>query len=110
MDLLQHVPHDAPCAEVLSLGCGDLRDLLFSILLHGRRQRELSFTLNDWEPAVHAKNLVLLQMILDSRDQLEACGYAEEVIGASREMDKTQSTANANPGAAFASTIGVMFR
>ncbi|CAN0541277.1 unnamed protein product, partial [Ectocarpus sp. 8 AP-2014] len=36
-DLLQHIPHDAQHAEILSLGCGDLRDFLYSVLLHGRR-------------------------------------------------------------------------
>ncbi|CAN0365478.1 unnamed protein product, partial [Ectocarpus sp. 8 AP-2014] len=78
-DLLQHVPHDTKRADVLSLGCSDLRDLLYSVLLHGRRgvscgpvPRQLSFTLNDWEPAIHARNLMLLQMILDSRGLLNA--------------------------------------
>ncbi|CAN0551227.1 unnamed protein product, partial [Ectocarpus sp. 8 AP-2014] len=33
-DLLQHVPHDSPRADVLCLGCGDIRDLLYSVLLH----------------------------------------------------------------------------
>ncbi|CAN0402828.1 unnamed protein product, partial [Hapterophycus canaliculatus] len=74
-DLLQHVPLDARHADVLSLGCGDLRDILYSLLLHGsygtgcgRDLRALSFTQNDWEPAIHARNIILLQMILDSRN------------------------------------------
>lgn len=80
-DLLQHVPHDASRAEVLSLGCSDLRDLLYSLVLHGRRgvncgpvPRHLSFVINDWEPAIQARNLILLQMILDSRSLLEEGG------------------------------------
>lgn len=130
-DLLQHIPHDAPRADVLSLGCGDLRDLLYSILLHGRRQRTLSFVLNDWEPAIHARNLVFLQMILDSRNLLAECGYAAEIKEAIGELDtvcfqcndavdesensKEPSAANpskakTNPRAAFASRIGVIFR
>ncbi|CAN0500685.1 unnamed protein product, partial [Ectocarpus sp. 8 AP-2014] len=77
-DLLQHIPHDAQHAEILSLGCGDLRDFLYSVLLHGRRgvscgpvPRRFSFMMNDWEPAIHARNLMLLQMFLDARDILE---------------------------------------
>ncbi|CAM9397242.1 unnamed protein product, partial [Hapterophycus canaliculatus] len=99
-DLLQHVPHDADRADLLCLGCGDLRDLLYSILLHGRRgvgcgpvPRHLSFTLNDWEPAIHARNLMLLQMILDARDLVDVGG---EVDGITRRMDALKvSTASA---------------
>lgn len=78
------MPHDASRAEVLSLGCSDLRDLLYSLVLHGRRgvkcgpvPRQLSFVINDWEPAIHARNLMLLQMILDSRSLLEEGGPAD---------------------------------
>ncbi|CAN0594929.1 unnamed protein product, partial [Ectocarpus sp. 12 AP-2014] len=85
-------PHDAERADVLSLGCSDLRDLLYSVLLHGRRgvscgpvRRQLSFTLNDWEPAIHARNLMLLQMILDSRGLLNA--EADGVDDVVRGMD-----------------------
>lgn len=82
------MPHDAPRADVLSLGCSDLRDLLYSLVLHGRRgvncgpkPRQLSFVVNDWEPAIHARNLILLQMILDSRGLLKERGSvgAEDV-------------------------------
>lgn len=78
-DLLKYIPNDAAHADALCPGCGDLRDLLNSVLLHGRRgvgggpiPRSLSFTLDDWEPAVHTRNLVLLQLFLDSRVLLEA--------------------------------------
>eukprot|EP00752_Nemacystus_decipiens_P005603 g5071.t1 len=90
-DLLQHIPHDAPRADILSLGCSDLRDLLYSILLHGRRgvscgsvPRQTNFVINDWEPAIHARNLMLLQLILDSRHLLQdapAAGGAGGVAG-----------------------------
>ncbi len=125
-DLLQYIPHDAPRADVLSLGCGDLRDVMFSILLHGRRQKKLSFMLNDWEPAIHARNLILLQMVLDSRSLLQECGYADEVDGIIHEMGgvgiqgndatnasentKKSSAAKAGAGAPFATRIGDIFR
>ncbi|CAM9120897.1 unnamed protein product [Ectocarpus sp. 6 AP-2014] len=145
-DLLQHVPHDAERADVLSLGCSDLRDLLYSVLLHGRRgvscgpvPRQLSFTLNDWEPAIHARNLMLLQMILDSRGLLnaEADGVDDVVRGmdtvavdagsgdrsipeaAGKSVGKKKAakkkTSDKTPtkpslhGAAFAQRIGVIF-
>lgn len=38
----------------------------------GATLRPLSFMLNDWEPAVHARNLMLLQLFFYSRDLLEA--------------------------------------
>ena len=125
-DLLQHVPRDAPRADILSLGCGDVRDVLYSILLHGLRLPVLSFTLNDWEPAIHARNLILLQMILDSRQLLEACGHSTEINGAIRETrtagirrrmasgkstkSMERSAAKGNAEAAFATSIGVIFR
>ena len=76
--MLQYIPHDSPRANVLSIGCGDLRDVLYSILLHGRRTvnggsapRSLSFTVNDWEPAIHAKNIITLHLFLDCRNLLD---------------------------------------
>lgn len=86
------MPHDVDRADLLCLGCGDLRDLLYSILLHGRRgagcgpvPRHLSFALNDWEPAIHARNLMLLQMILDARDLVYV--GSGEADGITRGMD-----------------------
>jgi len=125
-DLLQHIPHDAPRADVLSLGCGDLRDLMYSVLLHGRGQKKLSFVLNDWEPAIHARNLIFLQMVLDSRSLLQECGYADDVDTLVHEMHrvsfqgndstngsenfKKASAAKTSAASAFATRIGVIFR
>ncbi len=141
-DLLQHIPQDASRADVLSLGCSDLRDLLYSVLLHGRRRgpgrgpvpRRLSFVLNDWEPAIHARSLMLLQMILDSRSLLEAepkgadgiargvgsmdigggtgGGSSEESKepGSKKKNARKKASAKAGlPGAAFAQRVGVIF-
>lgn len=94
--------------------------------------RRLSFVLNDWEPAIHARNLMLLQMILDSRSLLETA--SEGVDGIARGMDildlgegtggssveskgpcnsqKDVPKASAKAslaGAAFAQRIGVIF-
>lgn len=141
-DLLQYISHDEARADILCLGCGDLRDLLYSLLLHGRRgvgggpsPRPLSFTLNDWEPAVHARNLLLLQMFLDSRSLLEVGPPDAEGIGLGLDVldvnagqgeetgvptksgernSKTTAEAGAPAGragseAAFAQRIGVIF-
>ncbi|CAM9592491.1 unnamed protein product, partial [Sphacelaria rigidula] len=55
-DLLQHVPLNPADADILCLGCGDIRDVLYTVLLHGRRGAQgenergrLSFVLNDIE-------------------------------------------------------------
>ena len=127
-DLLQHVPHDSPRADVLSLGCGDLRDVLYSILLHGRRPRALSFVLNDYEPAIHARNLILLQLFLDARCLLESdrSTDVEGITAGVKAVDveggeykdgerpplkgeSIQGKAKASV-AAFAQRIGVIFR
>lgn len=100
---------------------------MYSILLHGRRKTKLSFMLNDWEPAIHARNLIFLQMILESRSLLQGCGYADEIDGIIREMDgvgiegkgpMTNGSKNVNRGPsteadaelAFALRIGSIFR
>eukprot|EP00752_Nemacystus_decipiens_P011513 g10223.t1 len=130
-DLLQYVPHDAQRADVLSLGCGDLRDLLYSMLLHGRRPRTVSFMLNDYEPAVHARNLILLQLLLDSRSLLESSASAGvdgiaagvkavHIQGGEHEKEAehlpprrgavVEGQPGAGGGGAFAQRIGVIFR
>lgn len=37
----------------------------------GAVPRPTNFVINDWEPAIHARNLMLLQLVLDSRHLLE---------------------------------------
>ncbi|CAM9288454.1 unnamed protein product [Ectocarpus fasciculatus] len=121
-DLLQHIPHDAPHAEILSLGCGDLRDFLYSVLLHGRRgvscgpvPRRFSFTMNDWEPAIHARNLMLLQMFLDARDILESSGSDAENKSSMKSSpprrgnSRRHGSGRGSSAAAFAQRIGVIF-
>ncbi|CAM9358762.1 unnamed protein product [Scytosiphon promiscuus] len=132
-DLLQHVPPDATRADVLSLGCGDLRNILYSILLHGRyggmgrgrTPRALSFTQNDWEPAIHARNIILIQMILDSRSLVEeACSAApkngnrkkrSQKKGANKKepgqvsSDSNNAVADTPDWVAFAQRMGVIF-
>ncbi|CAN0267812.1 unnamed protein product, partial [Ectocarpus sp. 12 AP-2014] len=121
-DLLQHIPHDAPHAEILSLGCGDLRDFLYSVLLHGRRgvscgpvPRRFSFMMNDWEPAIHARNLMLLQMFLDARDILESSWSAnKEKSGTKKSSSRGGNSRGHGSGrgssaAAFAQRIGVIY-
>lgn len=99
---------------------------MYSILLHGRGQKKLSFVLNDWEPAIHARNLIFLQMVLDSRSLLRECGYEDEIDGIIHEMvgvgiqdndatdgsenTKKPSAVKTGAGAAFATRIGVIFR
>ncbi|CAM9750606.1 unnamed protein product, partial [Choristocarpus tenellus] len=72
-NMLQNLPADAPRADVLLLGCGDARHALYSLWAHlsglrgsgrwdGVGARALSFTLNDKEPAVLARVLLLLHM------------------------------------------------
>ena len=51
----------------------------------GAVPRQLSFVLNDWEPAIHARNIMLLQMILDSRSLLEATSAGADDV--TRGMD-----------------------
>lgn len=88
----------------------------------------MSFVLNDWEPAIHARNLILLQLFLDSRSLLKSNCSAEvdgiaarmEALGVQsgeRQDDESpqlkgvpaQGKAEAS-GAAFAQRIGVIFR
>ncbi|KJA29585.1 hypothetical protein HYPSUDRAFT_126061 [Hypholoma sublateritium FD-334 SS-4] len=60
-------------AQILLLGCGDPRSILYTIYsdlnLHGR---EMDFTCCDWEPAVLARNVMLLTMIFDGVSANEA--------------------------------------
>ncbi|CAM9211239.1 unnamed protein product, partial [Laminaria digitata] len=112
-DLLQHIPHDALRADILSLGCGDLRDFLYSISLHGRRgascgpvPRQLTCTLNDWEPAIHARNLVMLQLVLDSRNLLEPDSAGSDILDGQMEAigvgDSPETSAQTEPNSATA--------
>ncbi|KAF9026964.1 hypothetical protein BDZ89DRAFT_952571 [Hymenopellis radicata] len=53
-------------AEILLLGCGDPRNILFTILNEPvKSSRKLDFTCCDIDPAVLARNVMLLTMIID---------------------------------------------
>ncbi|KAL7932487.1 hypothetical protein V8C35DRAFT_307229 [Trichoderma chlorosporum] len=63
-NLAQSVPHGED-ASLLSLGCGDLRNVLYtSYVQHGLPGRKLDFTCCDIDENIIARNLVLLTMIL----------------------------------------------
>lgn len=47
----------------------------------GTVPRQLTFTQNDWEPAIHARNLVLLQLILESRSLLGSVETEMVLVG-----------------------------
>ncbi|KAF8204577.1 hypothetical protein BJ912DRAFT_1072320, partial [Pholiota molesta] len=53
-------------AEILLLGCGDPRSILYTVYADlAPGNRHLDFTCCDWEPAVLARNILLLTMIVD---------------------------------------------
>ncbi|KAH6902808.1 hypothetical protein BKA70DRAFT_1304682 [Coprinopsis sp. MPI-PUGE-AT-0042] len=53
-------------ADVLLLGCGDVRNILFTVYMESEHlQKELDFTCNDHEPAILARNLLLYTLLLD---------------------------------------------
>lgn len=107
------------------------------LLVHGRRPRTVSFVLNDCEPAIHARILILVQLFLDSRSLLKLDSAADvdgitpgaaavdgitpgvaavDVQGGEREVETpppkkapTQGKLEAS-GVAFAQRIGVVFR
>eukprot|EP01041_Mallomonas_annulata_P001895 gene1895-3672_t len=69
--LLETVPIDAVRANILLLGCGDNRHILFTCgnnLL--RNETEITLMLDvimcDMEPSIHARNIVLLKMVIDN--------------------------------------------
>ncbi|KAF9476995.1 hypothetical protein BDN70DRAFT_862417 [Pholiota conissans] len=53
-------------ADILLLGCGDPRNILYTVYADlGDGNRPLDVTCCDWEPAVLARNILLLTMIVD---------------------------------------------
>ncbi|KAK0666788.1 hypothetical protein QBC41DRAFT_366638 [Cercophora samala] len=61
--LTQHLPPEVP-ARVLILGCGDLRNVLFTNHSEGGR-RKLDFTCCDIEASVIARGILLITLITD---------------------------------------------
>ncbi|KAF7363879.1 MYND-type domain-containing protein [Mycena sanguinolenta] len=55
--------------SLLLLGCGDPRSVLFTLFSeHETATRKLDFTCVDYEPAILARNVLLLSMVIDNRD------------------------------------------
>ncbi|KAJ7864757.1 hypothetical protein B0H14DRAFT_3602063 [Mycena olivaceomarginata] len=55
--------------SLLLLGCGDPRNVLFTLFSeHDAATRKLDFTCVDFEPAVLARNVLLLSMVIDKKD------------------------------------------
>ncbi|KAI5891769.1 uncharacterized protein SCHCODRAFT_01096915 [Schizophyllum commune H4-8] len=55
-------------AIILHLGCGDPRNVLYTVFSEARTaRRTLDFTCNDSDPAILARNIVLLTMIADGQ-------------------------------------------
>ncbi|GJE85068.1 DUF4470 and zf-MYND domain-containing protein [Phanerochaete sordida] len=68
VSLLQHVPPEDD-ADILLLGCGDPRNILYSLYASGEDQtpgkRKLDFTCCDIEPAIIARNIIVLTLVAD---------------------------------------------
>ncbi|KAF9562458.1 hypothetical protein CPC08DRAFT_633992 [Agrocybe pediades] len=61
----RHLPPEEG-ANVLLLACGDPRSILYTVYAdHAPKYREMDFTCCDWEPAVLARNILLMTMIVD---------------------------------------------
>ncbi|OAP54571.1 hypothetical protein AYL99_11019 [Fonsecaea erecta] len=55
-------------ANILLLGCGDVRNILFTVYSDQASGRKLDVTCCDIEPAVIARNILLLTLLLDDVD------------------------------------------
>ncbi|KAG6831983.1 hypothetical protein H0H87_003127 [Tephrocybe sp. NHM501043] len=60
--------HETPAA-ILLLGCGDPRSILYTVYAELGSHRMLDFTCCDAEPAILARNALLLTMIIDENSQ-----------------------------------------
>ncbi|KAG9942763.1 hypothetical protein KCU85_g9084, partial [Aureobasidium melanogenum] len=68
--LRNHLPSDEP-VEILVIGCGDVRNILFTIWSEQRRACKFNFTACDYDAAVLARNVFLLTaIILDPSSEL----------------------------------------
>ncbi|KAJ6449567.1 hypothetical protein C8R45DRAFT_145080 [Mycena sanguinolenta] len=67
VSLARDVPPDKDISLLL-LGCGDPRNVLFTLFSeHDTANRKLDFTCVDFEPAVLARNVLLLSLIIDKK-------------------------------------------
>eukprot|EP00397_Hematodinium_sp_SG-2012_P003465 GEMP01003473.1.p1 GENE.GEMP01003473.1~~GEMP01003473.1.p1 ORF type:complete len:1141 (+),score=260.53 GEMP01003473.1:192-3614(+) len=67
-----------PNVRVLSIGCGDLRSPAYSLwreyttlFLRGNERQHVTFTLNDYNPHVIARNVVLLDLMLHNNSSTD---------------------------------------
>ncbi|KAK6503241.1 hypothetical protein TWF481_008270 [Arthrobotrys musiformis] len=73
INLVAHIPPEVD-AQVLSLGCGDVRNILFTIFTEstdhsgGELRKKYHFTCCDIEGAVIARNILLLAMIMKNEN------------------------------------------
>ena len=78
VNLLRDLPacHGEETIKILSLACGDPRNVLFSLWCeHGHNtKRTVSFMCCDIEPAILARNVVLLTLITSGRPSTELWG------------------------------------
>ncbi|KJZ76772.1 hypothetical protein HIM_03649 [Hirsutella minnesotensis 3608] len=67
-NLARSIPHGQD-AEILALGCGDLRNILFTAYVDtGLASRKLDFTCCDYDERVIGRNLILLTLIIDGQE------------------------------------------
>ncbi|KAK0207079.1 hypothetical protein DFS33DRAFT_1486591 [Desarmillaria ectypa] len=69
ISLTQDLPPDVP-ADILLLGCGDPRNILYTLysdLRCGASHRRLDVTCCDIEPAILARNILLFTLLVDAR-------------------------------------------
>ncbi|THV01240.1 hypothetical protein K435DRAFT_718186 [Dendrothele bispora CBS 962.96] len=65
--LTRDIPLETP-ANILLLGCGDPRSILYTITCESESvSRKLDFTCCDFDPAVLARNVLLLSLIIDKK-------------------------------------------
>jgi hypothetical protein len=65
--LTRDIPREIP-AKILLLGCGDVRNVLYTCYVERTTARPLDITCCDIQPAVIARNICLLSLVLDSRE------------------------------------------
>ncbi|KFA66897.1 hypothetical protein S40285_02310 [Stachybotrys chlorohalonatus IBT 40285] len=66
VDLTRYLPHGQDAAAILSLGCGDVRNILFtSYNQRGLPSRKLDITCCDIDERVLARNILLFTLLID---------------------------------------------
>lgn len=65
--LTKDIPREIP-AKLLLLACGDVRNVLYTCYVDRNASRNLDITCCDIQPAVIARNICILSLILDIKD------------------------------------------